>query len=208
MFSLQLFSFILRAADFLSDIYYISTEEFVSDTLHIVAVIFLLAPTAFILVIFLFSLVRELCRSSHPNLGIKLLFGSLFVIGEPIGLSSLGFALYYLRSSHSVEYKDVIEMVTRTSNLIEALLESLPQMIIQLYNSPEIKFILIFSVTASSLSMLYSCLRLLYVLDIVSLKQEDEVPEHNALGYDSNGQSVNSVKVRAIKATIDNYVGS
>lgn len=157
---------LLRLGDTATSIAYFLTEDFFSDLFYWLCLGFLLTGT---LTTFLFI---TLCNIFSKEMSSKLTFfsillGIFMIIGEQFGLISILLSSFYMFKKIGAERDIVISTLRRTS-AVYAIFESIPQVIIQTYNSGllyQTGILLICSCVLSGLCILFSACRVTYLLD-------------------------------------------
>ena len=142
-----------------------------------------------LLMIYLIVLLTDCCKR-HSFSCFKLTLFTLFIIGDSIGANYFVFTGILCNSSiYSGDFY-IIDGMFRASSLINALFQSTPQIVLQVYNNQQIdnwNLLTIISIGSSTLSLLYTCTKLAYSLDKIS---QYEIASVN---YASRDIKINSI---------------
>ena len=158
---------ILQFCSFATDILYISMEEFCTTLTFIMCLVFLIIPTAILIIIFGISLLIQ--RSSIPKEEYlkNLKFMTSIMLGDQSGICSIVYSIIYLKEKVEKE-RPTEYFICKLASILIAFFESVPQLIIQTYNSGELKSsstILIVSCIFSGIQIIFSVCRLVKTYD-------------------------------------------
>jgi hypothetical protein len=164
---------IIRIVDIATDLWYFLVQQFDSDLLYYIFLATLAAPSAVLFLIYLFLIVSDFCKNSSFS-SFKLFMFLLFILGDSIGLNYFVFAFVMCLSQVSKADYYIIDAMFRASSLINSLFQSIPQIVLQVYNNLMINSWPTFNIICigvSVLSMIYSCVKLVYAVD--KMKQNE-----------------------------------
>ena len=124
---------ILQFCSFATDILYISMEEFCTTLTFIMCLVFLIIPTAILIIIFGISLLIQ--RSSIPKEEYlkNLKFMTSIMLGDQSGICSIVYSIIYLKEKVEKE-RPTEYFICKLASILIAFFESVPQLIIQTYN--------------------------------------------------------------------------
>ena len=128
---------------------------------------------------------------THRCSRFKFLVGFLFIIGDSVGVNYFVFAIILCSSKLLPGDFFIITALTKASSLVNTLLQSMPQIILQFYNNQfatQWSYFQIFSVGFSTLSLLYTCVKLTYAID--KIKQYETVSNTKKESSPSNKKNV------------------
>lgn len=182
---------IFRCFDFCTDIYYALSSEFQSEYLHYLAIVFICAPSVIFICLFVYLGLPDLFKCNCSHFSVKLGLGVMFAVLEPTGLLICIFGILLTTTSlKKVEFY-VAEGITRSAGFVEGIFESLPQLVIQTYNNmlnDDWSLVNIVSMLLSGGGFLYTCVRLVYALDMIksheaieteiAVKRDEEPANH------------------------------
>lgn len=156
---------LLKLGDAVTDAIYISNEPFFSQEFYLLSLAFILLPS--LLLIIIFSLFYYLFKRRNPTM-VKELPSFTLIICEQFGVASLYYGFYFLCKKEYSSQMGVVFFICKIAAFINTVTESMPEIVIQSYNSGKTaraSGILISSCVFSGLSILFSCCRLFYVMD-------------------------------------------
>lgn len=168
---------ILRIVSTGTSIWYYLTQEFALDILHTLCWVFIIAPSSVFLTLTMFVVAYDFCNRDFIAIPFKLGMGIFIAIGGPVGAPLFLFAAVLSFNPSWTGDFYVIEGLSRSTTMVEALFESLPQITIQVYNNQLLRDWNIFkicSVSASSAAIFYSFYKLCKAIDKVK-QYEDAV---------------------------------
>lgn len=84
------------------------------------------------------SFLRSLCNPNANFLMGRLCLGFIICIGEPIALAIFIFGITLLRIKATDRDFYMVDALARASSMIDGILESFPQLIIQSYNNNQL----------------------------------------------------------------------
>ena len=164
---------ILKLFDGSSDIIYVSTQSYYSSTLFNLTIIFFFAPSIVLLILYSISSIVQILEGDRKLLKINTIIFFTLLFGEPFGIASLAYGIAYSFKKPGIE-KDSVQFMCKLTAILNSLFELVPEIILQIYNSGQLKEIspiLIVSCICSGLNILYSFIRIFYDYD----KKEQQI---------------------------------
>lgn len=160
---------LIRAIDIISDLYYVTTTEFENKNLYYACWATIFITPAILFCVAIYDTIKDLASGE----GLKSLktfgFGILFTVIDPVGITLLLAAIVVSCTKSNKEDRTYIEIISKLTGFLEAMTESVPQIIIQFSNNLRVggkwNIIGIISISISVVSIIYSFLRLLYLCD-------------------------------------------
>ena len=195
---------IIRLLSMAFNVYYYFEQEFDSSLLKFLCALFLIAPSGVFLLITLIFTAIEFSKCNFSTGCFKMSLGLLITIGGPIGAPLFVYAgLLSCTNSKTGDFH-IIEGIARGTSLIESLFESLPQIVIQIFNNLKTSSwsepFKIIPICFSLLGLLYTIYKLCYSLDkmqhyesAVSMKVRPEMTEMKA----STARRLSNTKVHS-----------
>lgn len=150
------------------NVWYFITQKFTSTLTMQLCGAFLVAPSAIFLLLTVTLSTLDLCKFRFKKVPFKLGLGLLITFGGPLGIPLFVYAGLLACSESNTGDFYIIEAISRGTSLIEALFESLPQVVIQFYNNTQLqtwKALQITSITISVLGITYTGYKLCNALD-------------------------------------------
>lgn len=165
---LLIFGGIIRIVSVGVNLWYFLTQKFAQDYIMLLCGAFLIAPSAvFLLLTIVLSLV-DVFKGNFGKVHFKLGLGLMITIGGPIGLPMFVYAgILAYSETHTGDFY-IIEAISRSTSLVEALFESLPQIAIQFYNNAQLQTwetLQILSIVISVVSLFYTGYKLCFAVD-------------------------------------------
>ncbi|OMJ95846.1 hypothetical protein SteCoe_564 [Stentor coeruleus] len=150
------------------NLWYFLTQKFAKDYIMKLCGVFLIAPSAVFLSLTIILSLIDLFKGNFGKLHFKLGLGLMITIGGPIGLPMFVYAgiLAFNETNKGDFY--IIEAISRSTSLVEALFESLPQIAIQFYNNATLQtwaILQILSIVFSVLNIAYTGYKLCFAVD-------------------------------------------
>ena len=177
-----------------SDLWYIFSVNYQTTLMLYLSIASLIAPSFIILVAYFIVIVYNWREMGICNK--RSVVALLFIIGDSLGINY--FIFTFILCSSNIYSGDVyiVDAMFRGSSLINSLFQSMPQLILQVYNNNYIEewsLFSIFSLGASGLSLTYNCVKLVYAVD--KIQQYETVVKASNINPDYNMvASVNSTK--------------
>ena len=169
---------LFRVLEFSTTIWYLLTQEFDSDLVYYFTMSFLFFP----------GLVVLLCSSASPLIHfyteqqvkplLKLGFNFLHATLDPPGVFLILLSAYAVKSKLSTERFEAIDSLSKTTGNLVIFGESIPQIVLQCYNSSKVNDFTLpfaFSVICSFLNIIYTCLRLIYKISVLNRETNQHV---------------------------------
>lgn len=186
--SLLILGGIIRILGVGFNIYYFMVQDFDSILIKYLCGLFLIAPSGVFLLLTLIFTGFEFFRCNFTAGCFKLSLGLLITIGGPLGLPLFFYAGLLACSNSKTGDFHIIDLIARGTSLIESVFESLPQIILQIFNNLKISGwedpLKIIPICFSVLGMIYTLYKLCYSLDkvqqyqsAVSMKIKPEMTE-------------------------------
>ncbi|OMJ87152.1 hypothetical protein SteCoe_11151 [Stentor coeruleus] len=200
---------LIRIIVFAADIYYLIIISYKGTYTYYIAFTSLFAPSIVQFFVYIYLVISDLIN--HRFSMLKLLVALLFVLGDSLGINYFVFSI--ILCSNTVTDGDfyIVEVLIKSSALINSLFQSMPQIIVQIYNNHIMRnwtIFNIFSVGATCSSMIYTIFKLSYAVDKV--KQYEvaaEVDKGKAPEVDTvNTAASRNSKARAVKCTMMNII--
>lgn len=158
----------IRLIVFASDIYYLFSIPYQNTPALYVAFFSLFAPNAILLLICIYLLIIDIYKRRFSI--SKLLIALLFIIGDSIGLNYFIFTIILCSSDMSNGDFYIIDALFRACSLIDSLFQSMPQIVVQIYNNQIMgnwAIFNIFSIGISVVSLIYTIIKITYAIDKV-----------------------------------------
>lgn len=172
---------LLRISSTATSIWYLLTQHFTPSYLYKLFGLFIILPT---LVLFTLTIVLSLincCYKQYARLRFNLAIGLFLTFGGPIGIPLFAYAIILgVNKSYSGDFY-IIESLSRSTSLVEILFESLPHVMIQLFNNQNNKswnYYTWASIGISSLGALYSFFKLCHALD--KIQHFEQASQHES----------------------------
>lgn len=157
---------LIRAADIISDLSYIATSDFDHIYLYYACWATTFITPGIMLCITIFNTFKQIYAGSYLKAIKTFGLGVLFTVLDPIGILLLISAVVVYCIKSEKEVRAYIEITSKLTGFLEAMTESIPQIVIQLSNNLAIgewSIIGIVSIFISISSILYSLFRLFYL---------------------------------------------
>jgi hypothetical protein len=161
----------LKLGDTITDVYYILTQEFYSLIIYYLILGFLIAPTCIMFLVFILSLIFQKHDFADPLTKANLIIFLTLVFGEQCGLCSIVYSIYYSFKRPGRE-KDSLLFMIKAASINNIFFESMPQLVLQLYNSGHLQNIniaVLCSCIISGLSIIFTFCKLFYAYDQQSI---------------------------------------
>ena len=135
--SLLVLGGILRILGVGWNIRYYFSQNFNSMLMKYLCGIFLVAPSVVFMSITLVIVFIDICKCRFSHIPIKLALGLLITLGGPVGAPLFVYAVLLAFNKSKTGDFHIIEGISKGTSLVEALFESLPQIVIQTMNNTE-----------------------------------------------------------------------
>ena len=158
---------VIKLFDGVTDVLYLATEMLYFPALFWILLSFILAPIFIVSILFTISILVQVCETGNKLWKATLIVASTILIGESFGIASIVYGLAYSCKNPGIE-KGSVMLMCKIAAVIFALFESIPEIIIQTYNSGMMKSsspIFIVSCLCSGLNIISSFLRSFYSYD-------------------------------------------
>lgn len=159
---------LLRISSTATSIWYLLTQDFTPSYLYKLFGLFIILPTIVFLTLTIVLSLINCCYKQYARLRFNIAIGLLLAFGGPIGIPLFSYAIILgVNKSYSGDFY-IIESLSRSTTLVEILFESLPQVLIQIFNNQNNKswnYYTWASIGVSSLGALYSFFKLCHALD-------------------------------------------
>lgn len=175
---------IVRMADLATDFLYVTTTKYARSDIEIVLWVSIFAPFGILLLICMIGTIKDLIRCNRRQALKTFLSGLLFTITDPTGLTLITAGFVVLSTKADIADRTYLEILSKITGFLEALVESIPQLILQTANNQLLgggwTVLAIFSIVLSTCSITYSLIRLLVLCDQFK-KAEDEKDLQNVM---------------------------
>ena len=205
-------------ADLATDILYFITSDFARDDIRDVLLATIVAPFGLLLVVCLIGTTKDLVRCNRKQALRTFISGLLFTISDPTGITLITAGFVVLSTKADIADRTYLEILSKITGFLEALTESIPQLILQTTNNLLLgqgwTILAIFSIILSTCSITYSLIRLLVLCD--KFKQAEDVKDlqnrmsanriHDVDSQDKilqNSMSKDKKKKRVLSVTVD-----
>lgn len=124
---------LLRLLDFVTDILYITTQDFAEDIYFSLSIVSIVTPPFIILILYIVAGACIIRSDDEKNVqhGIKFMgIGVILSILDPTGIPIMIFACIMATSKAEATDRAYIELITKLTGLVEGLIESAPQAVI------------------------------------------------------------------------------
>lgn len=168
---------ILRLFDLVTDIWYIQTQVFATETLYYLSIVSVIAPSLVFMLLFTYMGLINLCKGNSRLFIIQLLIGLVTALLEPLGIVLCAFSCFLVKTDTKKYDFYIIEAITRSAGFVEGVFESLPSIVIQTYNNIQNNswtYFTICSLGFSAFGVIYTCIKLMYAYDIVQNHDSDK----------------------------------
>jgi hypothetical protein len=162
---------LLRITSTGSSIWYFLTQDFPERFLYYLCGSFIIAPSVVFVLLTISLVLIDCCKRDFSKIHFKAGLGLMISLGGPLGVPLFVYAFILSTSSHHTGDFYIIEGLSRSTTLVEALFESLPQIAIQVYNNQIRNSWTPFtmaSLTLSSLAIVYSFAKLCDAVDKIN----------------------------------------
>ncbi|OMJ90810.1 hypothetical protein SteCoe_6792 [Stentor coeruleus] len=181
-----------------TDIYYLLFVSYKGTYTYYVAFCSLFAPSLILAFIYIFLAISDLTK--HHFSILKLLVALLFVIGDSFGVNYFVFTI--ILCTNTVTHGDfyIVDVLFKSSALVNSIFQSMPQIIVQIYNNQYMEnwtIFTIFSVGATAFSMVYTIFKLGYAVDKVKQYEVAAGAEKNKAPETNSASTVPSKKLKA-----------
>jgi hypothetical protein len=170
---------IVRMADLATDILYYITSDFARDDIRNVMLATIVAPFGILLLVCLIGTIKDLVTGNRKQALRTFISGLLFTISDPTGITLITAAFVVLSTKADIADRTYLEILSKITGFLEALVESIPQLILQTTNNLLLgqgwTILAIFSIIFSTCSISYSLIRLLVLCD--KFKQAEDVKD-------------------------------
>lgn len=159
---------ILRIIGVGVNVWYFITQKFTSTLIMQLCGAFLIAPSAVFFVLTIALSLLDCCKRKFNKVLFKLGLGLMITFGGPFGIPLFVYAGLLACSESNTGDFYIIEAISRGTSLVEAVFESLPQIVIQFYNNTQLqtwKALQISSISISVLGIAYTGYKLCNALD-------------------------------------------
>lgn len=160
---------LFRLFDGVTDILYLSTQTFSMNFLFQMCLGFLFAPLTILAILFVVAICFQWQEAGNTLWKVNCIVAITILCGEQFGFASLVYGTVYSFKDPGRE-KDSVTFMCKMSGLVYALFESIPELILQTYNSGvtgNTSGIFISSCICSGLNIIFSFLRMFYTHDQV-----------------------------------------
>lgn len=160
------FGGLIRLVVIIADIWYLLTIDYHSDLFYYFAVASLVAPSFIMMVIYISAMLCDCCSGQFSS--FKLYIALLFILGDTIGVNYFIFTVVLCTSKMRSGDFFIVEGIFRAGSMINSVFQSMPQLILQVYNNEKLQhwsLFSIFSVGISALSLVYNCTKLVHAID-------------------------------------------
>ena len=197
---------IIRMADLATDILYMTTTVFARSDIEIVLWVSLFAPFGILLLVCLVGTIKDLIQRKKRQALKTFISGILFSVSDPTGFTLISAGFVVLSTKADIADRTYLEILSKITGFLEALVETIPQLILQTTNNLLLgkgwSVLSVFSIILSTFSIIYSLIRLLALCDKFK-KTEDEKDLQNMMSankiINSNGEEENSIQNSMIK---------
>jgi hypothetical protein len=160
---------LIRAADMISDLYYVTTTEFDNKNLYYACWATIFITPAILFCVAIYDTIKDLVSRRYLKSLKTFGLGLLFTVIDPIGFTLIIAAFVVSCTKSTQEDRTYIEMVSKLTGFLEAMTESVPQLVIQFSNNLRVggqwNIIAAISISLSIISISYNFLRLIYLCD-------------------------------------------
>ncbi|OMJ92568.1 hypothetical protein SteCoe_4706 [Stentor coeruleus] len=150
------------------NLWYFLTQKFAKEYIMLLCGTFLIAPSAVLLLLTIALSLVDVFKGKFGKVHFKLGLGLMITIGGPIGIPMFVYAgILAYSETHTGDFY-IIEAISRSTSLVEALFGSLPQIAIQFYNNVQLQSwetLQILSITISVVSLIYTGYKLCFAVD-------------------------------------------
>ncbi|OMJ82594.1 hypothetical protein SteCoe_16640 [Stentor coeruleus] len=180
---------LLKLGDAVTDAIYISNEPFFSYEFQLIAIGSMILPN--FLLISIYSLLFFIFKRRNPTMINQFPSFSL-IMCEQFGIASLYYGFYFLCQKNHTQQIALVFFICKIAALTNTISESMPQIVLQIYNSGKTMRtpgILIVSCVFSGLSILFSCCRIFHDMNYnLKIKPNVEMvgPKNIMTGGDVN----------------------
>lgn len=160
---------LLRLCDLGSDVWYLMTQNMKKKLFFQISIASLAAPSIVLIIIYIFICISDCCKSKSFS-KFKLCLFLLFIFGDSLGLNYFMFTFVFICSETLKGDFYVIDVLFRSTALINGLFHSIPQICLQVYNnqlSNNWNILTMVSISLSGLSLVYTLVKLVYAIDKV-----------------------------------------
>lgn len=160
---------IIRLCNLGSDIWYLITQPMKKSLFYKLSIASLAAPSVALMIIYVIILISDCCKGIKFS-RLKLILFILFTFGDSIGLNYFVFTFVLMFSDTFVGDFYIIDLLFRSTALINGLFHSIPQICLQSYNNQILSnwnILTMLSVGISGLSLVYTLVKLVYAIDKV-----------------------------------------
>ena len=181
---------LLRLLGTATSIWYFVTQPFQSIILYYLCGAFIVAPSIVFFLLTLCLVSKDLCQCDFSQTLFKLGIGTMITFGGPFGVPLFVYAgLLACNASNTGDFF-IIEGLSRSTTLVEAMFESLPQIVIQVFNNQAVgkwEPLKYCSLGISTLGVIYCCYKLCHAID--KIKQYENVSGQNKV-FDINSVQI------------------
>lgn len=160
----------LRIAGTATSIWYFLTQSFNPYYLYHLCGLFIILPSIVFLTLTIFLSSIYLCKKDLAQMKFTLGVGIMITLGGPIGLPLFVYAIVLgVNRSYSGDFY-IVESLARSTTLVEVLFESLPEIVLQIFNNHrngKWNYYTWTSIIVTSVGALYSFIKLCQALDKV-----------------------------------------
>ena len=163
----------IRIFNLSSDIWYLVKITYKSTFVKYLSISSLVAPTLILLTFFFLFNIKSVCNKRAPVSRLTIAF--LLIIGDSFGLNYFIFSVILCKSSVYSGDFFIIDSLFRITTILNTLIQSMPQLIFQIYNNQitlNWSLFTILSLFFSILPLLYNFFKLLYAVDKIKIFEE------------------------------------
>lgn len=158
----------LRIASTATSIWYLLTQHFSPSYLYQLCKLFIVLPSLVFFILTTVLCLFNLCSKQYTRLKFNLSVGLLIALGGSLGIPLFVFAIILgVNKSYSGDFY-IIESLARSTTLVQVLFDSLPQILIQIFNNQNNRgwnYYTWASIGITSVGALYSFIKLCHALD-------------------------------------------
>lgn len=170
---------IVRMADLATDILYLTTSDFARDDIRAAMIATIVAPFGILLLVCMIGTTKDLILRNPKQALRTFISGMLFTISDPTGFTLITAGFVVLSTKADIADRTYLEILSKITGFLEALTESIPQLILQTTNNLLLgqgwTILAIFSIILSTCSITYSLIRLLVLCD--KFKEAEDVKD-------------------------------
>lgn len=124
---------LIRIIVFGADIYYLIIVSYKGTYTYYIAFSSLFAPSIVLSSVYVYLVISDLIN--HHFSMLKLLVALLFVLGDSFGINYFVFSIILCANTVTDGDFYIVEALIKSSALVNSLFQSMPQIIVQIYNN-------------------------------------------------------------------------